>query len=78
MSNIEYAKKTAMNIIDSSVYVLFLAVLAVGNAIGCPIQLYTKPLGDQHLMALYNNLNNPFEKGLSDKKGPINWLFTIC
>ena len=67
-----------MNIIDSSVYVIFLAVLALGNAIGCSIQLYTKPLGDQRLMAQYNNLINPFKKGLSDKKGPINWLFIIC
>ena len=78
MSSVEYAKKTAMDIIDSSKYVPFLAVLALGNAVGCPIQLYTKPLGDQRLMALYNNLINPFEKGLSDKKGPINWLFIIC
>ena len=61
--NVEYAKPSAMNI-DSSVYVPFLAVLALGNALGSSIQLYTKPLIDQR---------HPFEKDLSHN-GPI-YLF---
>ena len=59
-----YAKNPAMNMIDSSVYVPFLAVLALGNALGSSIQLYTKPLIDQR---------HPFEKDLSHN-GPI-YLF---
>ena len=66
-------KKTAINIIDSSVYVPFLAVLVLSNVLGFSIQLYTKSLIDQRLMALYNNLIYPFEKGIS-RNEPI-YLF---
>ena len=72
-SNVEYAKTTAMNIIDSFVYVPFLAVLALSNVLGFSIQLYTKSLIDQRLMALYNNLIHPFEKDPSGN-GPV-YLF---
>ena len=61
-TNVEYAKKTAQSLVDSTVYAPFLAVLALVNVIDIPIQLYTKQISDKRLMLLYNVIY-PFQRG---------------
>ena len=72
-SNVKLARKTAMSIIESTVYVPFLAVLALVNVLDISIQLYTKPIIDQRLMGLYNNKIHPFERSISDKCIYLFW-----
>ena len=66
-SNVDYARKTALSLIDSTVYVPFLAVLALVNVLDISLQLYTKPIVDQRLISLHNNVVHQFEKNISNK-----------
>ena len=74
-SKVKLARKTAMSIIESTVYLPLLAVLALVNVLDISIQLYTKPIIDQRLMlmGLYDNKVHPFEKIVSDKCIYLFW-----
>ena len=62
LSNDDYVRKTAMEIVECGIYVPFIAVIALSNVIHVPIHLFTKELKDMRLMDLYNITINPESK----------------